>query len=39
MLPREDVNDYRPEVIEVSPWTTVSFTIDLAEAYGFERDE
>lgn len=39
MLPRADVNDYRPEVIEVSPWTTVSFVIDLAEAYGFERDE
>ncbi len=39
MLPREDVNDYRPEVVEVSPWTTVSFTIDLAAAYGFERDE
>lgn len=39
MLPREDVNDYRPDVIDVSPWTTVSFTIDLSEAYGFEGDE
>lgn len=39
MLPRDDVNDYRPEVIEVSPWTTVSFTIDLAKAYGFDSDE
>lgn len=27
-----------PEAIEVSPWTVVSFTIDLEAAYGFERE-
>ncbi len=35
MLPRDNVSDHIPEVIEVSPWTTISFTIDLAKAYGF----
>lgn len=38
LLPRDDVNGHRPEVIEVSPWTTISFTIDLQAAYGFERE-
>jgi len=38
MLPRADVREHRPEVIEVSPWTAVSFTIDLDAAYGIERE-
>ncbi|GEM_PF-5200059 len=36
MLPRPEAMNFHEQEIDVSPWTTVSFTIDLAKAYGFE---
>ncbi len=39
MLPTPAAMNFHPEYIDVSPWTTVSFTIDLAKAYGFEESQ
>lgn len=37
MAPRPEAMNFNPSAIDVSPWTTVSFTIDLAKAYGFDE--
>lgn len=35
-LPTAEAMNFNPDHIDVSPWTTVSFTIDFAAAYGIE---